>query len=596
MTRRFLALALLLSVPLPATAGEWALLNDGRVGRVSGSARAGPVKLTFADGKTQAVPRTAIRRVVNDVQAAAEVDSAVADLAARRNMAVAGRKLEALKRAAVPRLVHHLSSAKRRARMVALCSLFYCWSDVARKPLEGLLKDPDPEVRELAIGALARRLGPAELARVIGPLVEDKSFRVGLAAVSALEPRTSDLERIKKCLARPRLHGTLALYLPRYQSPELSPATLKLLDSPQAKVRRAAAAALVYQGARSEEVKKRFAALLAHRDPATRELAAEHFTWHGVGEDVRALKKAAAAEKDLWVLAALRAAVEAIDRRKGKAPAPPRKREAFEPVWRYEGGTAPAKFKIEREERLDVQARRLAIPLDNMMSDFEEESKAPPARTLMAPLRDYFNLARASYGRHVSKADKVFGNSVHVGDDVARYRDGLTVVSIGNGVVRRAGCTHSWGYMVIIEHRAPDGSKFCSLYAHLGPFVHVIPGDVVKKGQKIGTVGRSYTWENGGYGAHLHFGLHQGEFLKKYPVGSEVACTLGGKAVKGKVIKCGSLVAKIEAEVGGRKIRFGLRRRPLWIGGYIRPESFKAGRHGWVDPQNFIKAKMAKKK
>ncbi len=596
MARRPLALALLLSLSLPAAAGEWAFLNDGRVGRVSGSASADPVKLVFADGKAKAVPRTAVRRVVSDVQAAAEVDSAVADLAVRRNLEVASRKLGNLKRAAVPRLVHHLSSRKRNFRLVALCSLFYCWSDAARKPVEGLLKDPDPEIRDLAVGALARRLGPAELAKTVGPLVEDKSLRVALAVVSVLEPRAPDPERVRKCLARPELHKTLAPYLPRYQSAELSAATLKLLDSPAAKVRRAAAAALTYQGARSEGARKRFAALLAQRDPATRELAAEYFTWHGAGEDVKALKKSAAAEKDPWALASLRAALAAIERRKGKAPRPARKKEAFEPVWRYAGGKAPAKFKLEREERLDAQARRLAIPLDSMMSDFEEKFAAPVAGTLMAPVRDYFDPARASYGYYVPKEAKVFGNSVHVGDDVAFYRDGLAVVAIGSGVVRRAGCVQSWGYIVIIEHRAPGGSKFCSLYGHLGPFVHVVPGDVVEKGQKIGALGRSYTWENGGYGAHLHFGIHRGEFLQVYPAGSEVPFTLEGKEVKGKVVECGPTLARVEVEVGGRKLRIGLRRRPLWICGYISPAAFKAGEHGWVDPQKFIKARTAKKK
>ena len=58
----------------------------------------------------------------------------------------------------------------------------------------------------------------------------------------------------------------------------------------------------------------------------------------------------------------------------------------------------------------------------------------------------------------------------------------------------------------------------------------------------------------------------------------------------------------IEVEIGGpsagpgrvKKVRLALRRRALWICGYISPSSFKAGKHGWIDPQKFIKDQLAK--
>ncbi len=65
---------------------------------------------------------------------------------------------------------------------------------------------------------------------------------------------------------------------------------------------------------------------------------------------------------------------------------------------------------------------------------------------------------------------------------------------------------------------------------------------MVKKGQKIGSLGRSNTYENGGHISHLHFAIHLGSFED-------------GK----------------------------------WLTGYLSPEQYKAGNHGWVDPQKFLK-------
>ncbi len=541
-------------------------------------------------------------RAASEQQIAAQVDAAVADLAARRNLDAQGKKLQDLKAAAVPRLIHHLDSSERRKRKVALCALHHCWSPQARLPLAKLLVDKDAEIRELAAGALIKRLKPPEVRKLLGPMVADEEPYVARRMVNYVEQLAPDVERAAKCLKRGLLHEAIARFLPRYESSRLRAATLALVDSSEKKVRHAAAAALTYQGPGTEESRKKVAGMLAHQDPVVRELAAEFLTWHGSSAEIPVLKTATESEKDSFALASMRAALAAVERRKGRAPGPAPAPESFEPIWKYDGQSPTPEFRLEREGQLKEQARRLAIPLMPAMAEFEDASKAPPAVALVPPVRDYFDAARSSYGQYVGKNAGAFGNSTHVGDDVAWFRDGQAVVAIGNGVVRRAGCCHSWGYIVILEHIAPNGSKFCSLYAHLGPFVHVKPGDVVRKGQKIGVVGRSRTWENGGYWAHLHFGIHKGSFLKDYPVGSEVPCTLSGRDYRAKVLECGPTLAKIEVEIDGpstgsgrtRKIRLGLRRRALWICGYISPASFKTGRHGWVDPQKFIRNRLAK--
>ncbi len=522
----------------------------------------------------------------------ARVDAAVADMAARRNLRASEKTMVGLGAAAVPRLVHHLKGTDRRSRLVALCVLHHCWSDAAREPLAAALKDRDPEVRELAAGALARRLEPADFRKLVGPLTEDESSYVASRILPLLEEKAPDAARMKKCLSRPALHEALAKHLPRYESAELTPATLALLGSFEKNVRRAAAAALTFQGPGSAEVRGKALKLLAHSDPAVRDLAAEYFTWHGGKKDLEALRAAAADEKDVWALASIRGAVRVIERRGDAPESAPADAEDFEPVWKYQGRAAPEEFRLKREARLNGLARVLGIPQGTAMTDFEKAAATAPAAELVPPVRDFFDPVRESYGKHVGANNPAFANSVHVGDDMAWHCDGQAVVAVGDGVVRRAGCIGTWGYLVIVEHSAPDGSKFCSLYAHLGPFLQVKPGDTVGRGQKIGSVGRSLTWENGGYWAHLHFGIHRGQFLHEYPVGSEVPFNYAGRQVKGRVFACGQTLARLEVEVDGRKVRFGLRRRPLWICGYIDPAKFKAGDHGWMDPQAFIRQRL----
>ena len=101
------------------------------------------------------------------------------------------------------------------------------------------------------------------------------------------------------------------------------------------------------------------------------------------------------------------------------------------------------------------------------------------------------------------------------------------------------------GGLVIIEHQLSDGTKFCSLYAHLGALVAAKSGEHISAGRKLADPGRSNSWKNGGYTAHLHFGIHMGAF-------------------------------------GNGD----------WITGYMGKEHFHQDEHGWVEPQAFIKKHM----
>ncbi len=163
------------------------------------------------------------------------------------------------------------------------------------------------------------------------------------------------------------------------------------------------------------------------------------------------------------------------------------------------------------------------------------------ADRFVPPIDAYFDPKRKSFGFQIPASGGVFSDSVHIGDDCGWHHELRTIVSAGNGVVRRAAYIPSWGHIVVIEHVLKDGARVCSLYGHMSPFIYVKAGDSVDAGQKIGAIGRENTIENGGYGAHLHFGIHAGAYNPSD-----------------------------------------------WICGYLSKPNFAGGKHGWLNPQLFI--------
>lgn len=49
-------------------------------------------------------------------------------------------------------------------------------------------------------------------------------------------------------------------------------------------------------------------------------------------------------------------------------------------------------------------------------------------------------------------------------------------------------------------------------YGHLAKFLNVAVGDTVYPGRKIGQIGSSVSYENGGYWPHLHLGIEKADF------------------------------------------------------------------------------------
>ncbi len=111
----------------------------------------------------------------------------------------------------------------------------------------------------------------------------------------------------------------------------------------------------------------------------------------------------------------------------------------------------------------------------------------------------------SSYGRRKDPITKApaFHNGMDFG---ARY--GSAIIATGVGVVTFAGRDRSYGNYVEISHG--DGLK--TLYAHAGS-IHVVPGDVVEKGQVIGEVGDT----GRSTGPHVHYEvIHDGKRLNPW--------------------------------------------------------------------------------
>jgi len=101
----------------------------------------------------------------------------------------------------------------------------------------------------------------------------------------------------------------------------------------------------------------------------------------------------------------------------------------------------------------------------------------------------------------------------HTGADLNLPRQGNVQIDFGqpcyapaNGVVRAARRipNRTWGNLIVIEHRLPDGTRRWSRLAHLLD-MEVIEGQAVLRGQRLGHVGDAC----GRFPSHLHFDIAQ---------------------------------------------------------------------------------------
>lgn len=61
--------------------------------------------------------------------------------------------------------------------------------------------------------------------------------------------------------------------------------------------------------------------------------------------------------------------------------------------------------------------------------------------------------------------------------------------------------------MLLLKHTLDDGTHFYSIYGHIAPEKSFKVWDIIDSGEKIWTVWRAFTKENGNFPAHLHFAI-----------------------------------------------------------------------------------------
>ncbi len=114
-------------------------------------------------------------------------------------------------------------------------------------------------------------------------------------------------------------------------------------------------------------------------------------------------------------------------------------------------------------------------------------NSTPSIRPSAAPISSGFGYRLDPFGQRSSKR--------HNGVDFAGKPDSPIVVT-ADGVVRHAGWVPSYGQAILVDH----GFGYSTLYAHTTE-IQVKAGDVVKRGDKIATMGSS----GRSTGTHLHY-------------------------------------------------------------------------------------------
>lgn len=93
----------------------------------------------------------------------------------------------------------------------------------------------------------------------------------------------------------------------------------------------------------------------------------------------------------------------------------------------------------------------------------------------------------------------------HAGVDIAATGT-VPIYAAADGVVIRSYPSTSYGQVIFISHYI-NGQQYTTVYAHMREGSRLVnAGDVVSKGQQIGTMGNT----GDSTGQHLHFELHKG--------------------------------------------------------------------------------------
>ena len=154
----------------------------------------------------------------------------------------------------------------------------------------------------------------------------------------------------------------------------------------------------------------------------------------------------------------------------------------------------------EMERKLVLQSKFLEDVEKSAVEKDLRLSNIPSIRPIQMSKSDYYLRMLSGYGMRKHPVHKV--NKMHLGLDFPAPK-GTKVVATGNGkVVRIKKVSSGYGRSIVIDH----GFGYQSLYAHMNQ-IDVKEGQEVKRGQQIGTVGRTGT----ATAPHVHYEVRQNE-------------------------------------------------------------------------------------
>jgi murein DD-endopeptidase MepM/ murein hydrolase activator NlpD len=128
------------------------------------------------------------------------------------------------------------------------------------------------------------------------------------------------------------------------------------------------------------------------------------------------------------------------------------------------------------------------------------------------PTRNYEQALLPPHFLLFGEPNSNYGNKLHAAEDIRASSHGMEVFAAAAGRVMLArtwkDCPN-WGYILVIEHTLPDGTKVCSIYGHLDATTVLVAENqtVDRPGILLGKTGNYSCWKE-----HLHFGIHIGPF------------------------------------------------------------------------------------
>lgn len=161
------------------------------------------------------------------------------------------------------------------------------------------------------------------------------------------------------------------------------------------------------------------------------------------------------------------------------------------------------------DEEIARYMKDIVFNLGNPMKTKPEETIIEPVSEEVANIlkgmhipvdEEYFEIS-SNFGM---RTDPISGEEemFHWGVDIAAPGiEGSPVYASMDGVVEFAAERNSFGNLVILSHHS---GRIKTYYAHLETIEDLVPGDAVRKGQQIGTVGNT----GRSTGPHLHFEVH----------------------------------------------------------------------------------------